>query len=226
MPRTALFDLDGTLVDSAPDLHAATDRMMARLGLAGFTLREVTAMVGDGARALVERALAARGHGFDQAALDGFLADYTDHAAVATRPYAGIPETLDALADEGWRLAVCTNKPEEAARKVLAALGLLDRLATVGGGDSFTVRKPDPGHLLATLSRAGGDPAGAVLVGDHSNDVVAAKAAGIPCVFAAWGYGPPAMAEGATAIARVPADLPPLLCRLLPAHRTAAAVTR
>ncbi len=217
MDRTALFDLDGTLVDSAPDLHAATDRMMARLGLPGFTRAEVVAMVGDGARALVTRALAARGRGFDQAACEAFLADYTHHAAVATRPFAGIPEALAALAQAGWRLAVCTNKPEAAARALLAALGLARHFAALGGGDSFPVRKPDPGHPLATLRLAGGHPEAAVLVGDHRNDVAAAAAAGLPCVFVAWGYGPAAMAEGAAAVAHTPADLLALLPRLLPA---------
>lgn len=224
MDRTALFDLDGTLVDSAPDLHAATDRMMARLGLPGFERREIVAMVGDGARALVERALAARGRGFDEAAFERFVADYTAHAAVATRPFRGVPEALGALSAAGWRLAVCTNKPASAAQVLLAALGLLDRFAALGGGDSFAVRKPDPGHLLATLRLAGGDAARAVLVGDHRNDVAAARGAGIPCVFAAWGYGAAEMAGGAAAVARVPAELPALLPQILSGHRAGGAV--
>ncbi|GGG28763.1 phosphoglycolate phosphatase, bacterial [Caldovatus sediminis] len=219
MQRTALFDLDGTLVDSAPDLHAATDRLMARLGLPGFARAEIVAMVGDGARALVERALAARGRSFDADALADFLADYTAHSAVQTRPFPGIPEALDALAAAGWRLAVCTNKPEAATRALLEALGLLGRFAAIGAGDSFAVRKPDPGHLLATLRLAGGAPAAAVMVGDHRNDVAAALAADLPCVFATWGYGPPMMAEGAAALARTPGELPALLPRALAAAR-------
>lgn len=207
MTPLAIFDLDGTLVDSAPDLHAALDRLMAARGLAPFLRDEVIAMVGDGARVLVERALAARGLPFDQPALDAFLADYTANAAVETRLFPGIAPALDALAEAGWRLAVCTNKPAAAARELLGALGLAERLAAVGGGDSFPVRKPDPGHLLATIEAAGGAPAGAVMVGDHRNDVAAARGAGIPCVFVAWGYGPLAMAEGA-AIAAAPGSLP------------------
>jgi phosphoglycolate phosphatase len=89
------------------------------------------------------------------------------------------------------------------------------RFAAVGGGDSFPVRKPDPGHVLATLAAAGGAPGRAVMVGDHRNDVVAASGAGLPCIFAGWGYGPPAMAEGAVAVAASPADLPALLADLL-----------
>ena len=109
---------------------------------------------------------------------------------------------LHTLAREGWRLAVCTNKPEKAARTLLAALGLAALFAAVGGGDSFPVRKPDPAHLLATLQAAAGEPGHAVMAGDHANDVAAARGAGVPCIFAAWGYGPPAMAEGAAAVAR------------------------
>lgn len=216
MPPIALFDLDGTLVDSAPDLHAAADRMAHRLGLAPYRLDEIVGMVGDGVRALVERALAARGRAFEEGICAAFLADYEANAAVATRPFPGIPAALEALAARGWRLAVCTNKPAAAARALLAALGLAQRVAAIGGGDSFAVRKPDPGHLAATLAAAGGDPAAAVMVGDHRNDVLAAAGLGIPCVFAAWGYGPPAMAEGAAAVARTPAELPALLGRLIP----------
>lgn len=213
MARIAVFDLDGTLVDSAPDLRAALNRLMASRGLPPFTLPEVVGMVGDGARVLVQRALAARSLPFEEAALDDFLADYTANAAVETRPYPGIPEALAALAAEGWRLAVCTNKPALAARELLGALGLLPRFAALGGGDSYPVRKPDPGHLLATLREAGGDPAGAVMIGDHHNDVAAAAGAGIGCIFAGWGYGQPGMADGAP-VAASPAELPGLVNRL------------
>jgi phosphoglycolate phosphatase len=217
MTRLAVFDLDGTLVDSAPDLHAALDRLMAARGLPGFTRREVVAMIGDGARVLVERALAARGQPFDQAALDDFLEDYTANAAVETRPFPGITDALDRLREQGWRLAVCTNKPVEAARELLGALGLMEQLDALGGGDSFAVRKPHPGHLLGTIEAAGGTLAAAVMVGDHRNDVEAARGAGIPCVFVGWGYGPLAMAEGAPVAPRpdsLPAELGAALDRL------------
>ena len=197
MEPLAIFDLDGTLVDSAPDLHAALDRLMAARGLAPFTRPEVIAMIGDGAKVLVERALAARQRPFDAAALDHFLADYTAHSAVETRLFPGIEAALDTLARDGWRMAVCTNKPVGPARDLLGALGLLDRFAAIGGGDSFPVRKPDPAHLLATIEQAGGLGAGAVMIGDHRNDVAAARGAGIPCIFVGWGYGPLTMAEGA-----------------------------
>ena len=215
MPPTAVCDLDGTLVDSAPDIHAALDRLMARLGLPGFTRPEVVGMIGDGVRALVERALAARGRAFDAAALEAFSADYTARAAEATALFAGIPEVLAGLDAAGWRLAVCTNKPAAATAALLDALGMAGRFAAVGGGDSFPVRKPDPGHVLSTLAAAGGHVAHAVMIGDHRNDVVAARGAGLPCIFAGWGYGPPAMAEGAAAIAARPGDLAAMLPALL-----------
>ncbi|WP_137177819.1 phosphoglycolate phosphatase [Roseomonas sp. AR75] len=207
MTRLAVFDLDGTLVDSAPDIHAALDRLMAARGLPGFTRAEVTAMIGDGVRALVTRALAARGQPFEEAALDAFMADYEANAAVETRLFPGVAEALQALTADGWRIAICTNKPAAAARELLDALGLLDRVAALGAGDSFPVRKPDPGHLHATIAAAGGAQRGAVMIGDHRNDVAAARGAGIPVVFVGWGYGPLAMAEGAPVVAR-PEALP------------------
>lgn len=212
MTLIAVFDLDGTLVDSAPDLHAALDRLMAARGLPGFKRAEVVAMTGDGAKVLVERAMAARGVPFDQAALDSFLEDYSANASVETAPFAGIAEALDKLVATGWRLAVCTNKPVAPARTLLQALGLAHRFLVIGGGDSYPTRKPDPAHLLATLRDAGGDPARAVMIGDHHNDMAAASGAGIPAIFAGWGYGPVTMANGAP-IARTPADLPDLMTR-------------
>ena len=214
MNRIAVFDLDGTLVDSAADIHAALDRLMAGLGLPGFTRPEVIAMIGDGVRALVTKALTARQRPFDEAALDRFTADYTAAASEQTRPFAGIPEVLDSLAADGWRMAVCTNKPEEAARKLLDDLGLAGHFAALGGGDSFPVRKPDPAHLLATLAAAGGEAAGAVMIGDHRNDVQAAAGARVPCIFAGWGYGPVEMANGAP-IAAHPGDLPKIMAAIL-----------
>jgi phosphoglycolate phosphatase len=214
--RTAVFDLDGTLVDSAPDLHAALDRLMAGRNLPPFTRVEVEGMIGDGVKALVERALAARGQPFDPVALETFSADYTAHAAVETRPFPGMAECLATLEATGWRLAVCTNKPVAATHALLRALGLDGCFAAVGGGDSFPVRKPDPRHLLATLTAAGGMPERAAMVGDHRNDVLAARGAGLPCLFAAWGYGPPEMAAGVAAVAATPGELPALLRDLLP----------
>jgi len=213
--RTLLLDLDGTLVHSVPDLAAALNRLMRARGLAALTEAETALMVGDGVAKLVERAFAARGRVPDAGAVAEYSADYADHSAVETRPYPGVAETLQALAGEGWRLAVCTNKPEKAARTVLSAVGLAGYFAAIGGGDSFPVRKPDPAHLLATLQAAGGDPAAAAMAGDHANDITSARRAGLPSIFAAWGYGPLAMAEGATAIAQDFPELAAIARRLL-----------
>jgi phosphoglycolate phosphatase len=212
--RTLLLDLDGTLVNSVPDLAAALNRLMQARGLAGFFQPETALMVGDGVARLVERAFAARGRTPDAGAVAEFSADYLLHAAVETRPYPGVADGLHTLACEGWKLAVCTNKPEKAARALLAALRLAPLFAAVGGGDSFPVRKPDPAHLLATLKAAAGEPAYAVMAGDHANDVVAARGAGMPCIFAAWGYGPLTMAEGADAVARDFSELTAIARRL------------
>jgi len=213
--RTLVLDLDGTLVHSVPDLASALNRLMAVRGLGGFTQPETATMVGDGVARLVERALAARGLSPDAGAVAEFAADYEEHAAVETRPYPGVAEGLRTLADDGWRLAVCTNKPERAARALLQALDLDHLFSAVGGGDSFPVRKPDPAHLLATLRSAGGTPQQAVMAGDNANDIIAAQGACLPCIFAAWGYGPLAMAKGAVAIAHDFAELTQIARRLL-----------
>jgi phosphoglycolate phosphatase len=213
--RSLLLDLDGTLVDSVPDLAAALNRLLAARGLAALSHRETAAMVGDGVAKLVERAFAARGRTPDARAVAEFSADYLAHAAVRTRPYPGVAEGLRALSDEGWRLAVCTNKPERAARALLSALNLAPLFAAIGGGDSFPVRKPEPAHLLATLQAAGGEPTHAVMAGDHANDVAAARGADLPCIFAGWGYGPVSMAAGAVAVAHEFSELVSIARRLL-----------
>jgi phosphoglycolate phosphatase len=207
--------LDGTLVDTVPDLAAALNRTMAACSLAPFSLPETAAMVGDGARALLERAFTARAARLEAAVLDRFLTDYTNHAAEYSRPYPGAREVLVALRAEGWQLTLCTNKPEAPARAILAALDLAQFFPAIGAGDSFPFKKPDPRHLLATLAIAGGTPERAVLLGDHANDVAAASGAGMPCIFALWGYGAAELARGAAAYARQLTDVPALATRLI-----------
>ena len=216
-PRTLLLDLDGTLVDSVPDLASALNRLMRARGLGDFSHPQVARMVGDGAPALVAKAFAARATAQDAEALPAFLADYGAHAADATRPFPGVLDTLPKLRAQDWRLAVCTNKPLQPTQALLAALGLGDSFDAIGAGDMFPVRKPDPGHLLATLALLGGTAERAVMVGDHHNDVAASAGAGLPCVFALWGYGPPEAGATAAATARSFADLPDLLGHLVPA---------
>jgi phosphoglycolate phosphatase len=214
--RILLLDLDGTLVDTAPDLSASLNRLMVSRGLTPFSLDETKAMIGDGVKVLVGRAFAARAVPEDDRAMDDFTQDYGARLADASKPFPGVPEFMRAHAEAGWRMAVCTNKTEAAARTLLETLGLMKLVCAIGGGDSFPVRKPDPAHLLSTLLLAGADPASAVMVGDHRNDVVAAHGAGMKVVFVTWGYGPVAMGQGADAVAH---DLPALSAaveRLLP----------
>ncbi|MEA2790589.1 MAG: phosphoglycolate phosphatase [Acetobacteraceae bacterium] len=218
MARSLLLDLDGTLVDTVPDLAAVLNRLMHARGLPEFNRNQVASMVGDGVGVLVARAFNARGQPPDSTAVAEFSADYEANIAVKSTLYPHVSQALEALARDGWRLAVCTNKPERAARALLKALGLLPLMSAVGGGDSFPVRKPDPGHLRATLLLAMGTLDQAVALGDHRNDVLAAAGAGIPCIFAGWGYGSPGMPEGCTAIANDILEAVQIANRLLPAE--------
>ena len=215
--RTLAFDLDGTLTDSVPDIAAAVNRMLAARGLPSLEEPAVAAMVGDGLQPLIDRAFAAVGAQPDQGAGADYLADYESRVAEATRLYPGVEAALDQLRADGWTLAVCTNKPERAARLLLGALGIADRFAAVGGCDSFAAHKPDPRHLAGTIEAAGGTTERALMVGDHTNDVLAAKGCGVRTIFAGWGYGRPGMERGAAAVAR---DLPEFVAiagQLLPA---------
>ena len=191
MKWTALiFDLDGTLVDSVPDLAAAVNALLAEHALEPLTEPEVAGMVGDGVTALVERALLARGGGVALGpAVERYVALYEANATTLTRPYPDVPGVLAELARAGVGLAVCTNKPGHATRAVLDGLGLAPFFPVVLGGDSLTARKPDPAPLLAALDRLGAAAGESAMIGDHRNDVLAARAAGTRVIFARYGYG-------------------------------------
>ena len=210
-----VLDLDGTLVDTIEDLRAAANRMLAARLLAPLSGAEIRPMIGDGVAVLVERALASRGVPADASAARDYLADYQANPAGASVLFPGVRTMLDQALAAGWTLAVCTNKPVAAARTLLASLGVAPLFAAIGGGDSFAVRKPDPGHLLGTIALAGGDQSRAVMVGDHRNDIAAASGAGVGSIFAAWGYGAPEMADGAGAVAQSPEAVLPLAATLL-----------
>ena len=197
-----VFDLDGTLVDTAPDLHAHLNEMLADLGRPGFALEDVRPMIGDGARMLLRRGLDASGgmpEGVDLEALFAeFLRRYTARPHRFGAIFDGVPDALEALAAVGIKLGVCTNKPQAPTERLLAELDLARHFPVVIGGDSLAVRKPDPGHLQAVLDRLGALPGRAVLVGDSANDVRAAAATGVPCVLVSFGYTEtPARALGA-----------------------------
>lgn len=185
--RAVVFDLDGTLIDSLPDIAAAANHVLAWRGLAPLPPMQVEGMIGDGAKLLLDRAFAARGSEAGEAEMAIFMDWYTVHGADETRPYPGMVEALEKLRDAGHPMGVCTNKPAVAAREILASLGLDAFFAAVIGGDSTPHRKPDPRHLAAVLAALGA-PEG-VMVGDHYNDMAAARGCGIPGIFAAWGYG-------------------------------------
>jgi len=206
--KLAIFDLDGTLVDSAPGIAAALNRTLARHRLAPFPVAEVAAMVGDGARALLLKAFTARGVALPEEEIAPFVADLEANGAADTTPYEGIEAALANMAMAGWRHAVCTNKPEAAARSLLRALGMARFFEVILGGDSLPVRKPDPGHVRGVLEAMRMAPARSVMIGDHQNDILAAKGAGVRAVFAAWGYG---KGDGAELVVRRPSDLPLLL---------------
>lgn len=188
-----LFDLDGTLVDTAPDLSAATDHVLAAFGRPHVGLTQVRQMVGDGALALIRRGFAASGPAPDEATLAAghrlFLEYYGDHVADASLPFPGVVATLGRLQAAGHRMAVCTNKPYRLSVMLLERLGLSRFFEAVVGGDSLAVRKPDPGHITGTIE-ALRHPQGvpAIMVGDSMNDVAAARGAGIPVIAVSFGY--------------------------------------
>lgn len=189
---TLVFDLDGTLVDTAPDLVAATNHVLEHRGRApidGAALRE---FVGHGALRMIQEALGADGRELSQHELhelfDRFLAYYEANIAVGSRPFDGLLTALDRCTAAGARLAVCTNKSERLARQLLDKLEMSSRFAAITGRDTFDVFKPDPEHLLGTIRLAGGDRTRAVMIGDSNVDIETAKAASVPVIAVNFGY--------------------------------------
>src|SRR5882724_2803509 len=178
---TVVFDLDGTLVDTAPDLIDTLNMVFAREGLPPVPYAEARTMIGGGARRMIEKGLAAEGRSFGRTDIDrlfgGFIDHYAAHIADRSRPFPGLETALDSLQAGGARFAVCTNKLEWLSVKLLGALGLAPRFAAICGQDTFGVMKPNPEILRGTLRRAGGNPDRAVMVGDSRNDVDTARAA-------------------------------------------------
>jgi phosphoglycolate phosphatase len=203
-----IFDLDGTLIDSAPDLRAALNRVLATRGLPALSADAVRRMIGDGAKALVERAFAAHGRPAEPIDLADFLADYEANSTVETVTYPGMEAVLAELRGRGHDLAVCTNKPAAATAIILGALGLQKYFAAVVGGDSTPYRKPDPRHLEGAMAALGA--AKAVMIGDHENDMAAAKGLAVPSIFVTWGYGNAA----GTYTAQQAAELPGIIAGL------------
>ncbi len=190
--RTVVFDLDGTLVDTAPDLISALNYVLDREGLPPVPLHTARTMIGAGARKLIERGLELEGRVAsleDITRLTGdFIDYYAAHIADASRPFDGLESALDQLQAGGYRFAVCTNKLEWLSKLLLDQLGLSGRFAAICGADTFGVSKPDPAILRQTVARAGGELSSAVMVGDAGPDIGVARRAGIPVIGVEFGY--------------------------------------
>ncbi|MDB5626103.1 MAG: phosphoglycolate phosphatase [Tardiphaga sp.] len=190
--QTIVFDLDGTLVDTAPDLITALNHVLAREGLAPVPLTSARHMIGAGARKLIERGLEVEGRQMTPAEVSrltgDFIAFYADHIADDSRPFEGLLDALDDLAGRGHRFAVCTNKLEWLSRLLLEKLAMTNRFAAICGADTFGVSKPDPTILRQTVLKAGGDITRAIMVGDAGPDVGVARRAAIPVIGVTFGY--------------------------------------
>ena len=190
--RTVVFDLDGTLVDTAPDLIKALNFVLDREGLPPVPLHSARNMIGAGARRLIERGLEAEGRIATPADITRLTGDFIDyyaaHIADGSRPFEGLEDALDDLAGRGYQFAVCTNKLEWLSKRLLDQLGLSSRFAAICGADTFGVSKPDPVILQQTVARAGGQLASTVMVGDAGTDVGVARRAGVPVVCVEFGY--------------------------------------
>jgi phosphoglycolate phosphatase len=192
LPRTLVFDLDGTLVDTAPDLIAALNFVLDREGMAPLPLHKARNMIGAGARKMLERGLEVDGRAVSLSDLNRLTKDfidyYADHIADASRPFDGLEAVLDDLQGQGFQFAVCTNKLEWLSRRLLDQLDMSKRFAAICGADTFGVAKPDPVILQQTLARAGGELSSAIMVGDAGPDVGVARRAGIPVIGVEFGY--------------------------------------
>lgn len=218
---TIVFDLDGTLVDTAPDLTAATNHSLGLLGLAPISVAQLHPFIGHGLKAMIDAGLRFHDRTIAENELtrlhDQFLVFYADNVAVASRPFEGIPELLDELTSAGARLAVCTNKIEHLSRLLLRTLGLDTRFAAIAGRDTFDVFKPAPGHLIRTVEMAGGRADRAVMVGDSEVDIATAAAASIPSIAVTFGYTTRPVRElGPGAVIDHYREFMPALAKVLP----------
>jgi phosphoglycolate phosphatase len=190
--RIVVFDLDGTLVDTAPDLINALNFVLAREGLPPVPLHSARNMIGAGARRLIERGLELEGRTMGVADINRLTSDFIDyyaaHIADASRPFEGLESALDDLDRGGYRFAVCTNKLEWLSKLLLDQLGLSSRFSAICGADTFGISKPDPAFLQQTIARAGGQPSQAVMVGDAGPDIGVARRAGVPVIGVEFGY--------------------------------------
>lgn len=194
-----VFDLDGTLIDTAPDLMASLNHVMDLNGLGHVAFQDMTWLVGQGARVMIERAWAHHGHPSSPEQLDTAFAAFLRHYSAGmpghSAPYPGLIAAMDRLESAGMRLAVCTNKTEVLALRLLDSLELTSRFAAITGGDTFKVKKPHGDHILGTIARAGGSATNAVMIGDSINDILAAQNARVPAIAVPFGYSDKPVAE-------------------------------
>jgi phosphoglycolate phosphatase len=221
--RTIVFDLDGTLIDTAPDLVATLNVVFAREGWPAVPYATARNNIGGGARAMIARGIAAEGVAVPPQKLDrlfaDFIAHYSEHIADRSRPFPGVTGALDGLASSGCRFAVCTNKLERLSVKLLKELKLVDRFAAICGQDTFGIQKPDPDVLRRTVVAAGGNPSHSIMVGDSATDIRTARAAGIPVIAVDFGYSDRPISEyGPDRIISHYAQLSAAIAALSPPH--------
>jgi phosphoglycolate phosphatase len=189
---TIVFDLDGTLIDTAPDLVDTLNVVFAREGLPPVDYATARNLIGGGARRMITRGVEAEGRVLAPADIErlfaDFIAHYTDHIADRSRPFPGLIDALDTLARAGHRFAVCTNKLERLSVLLLRKLALADRFAAICGQDTFGMQKPDPEVLRRTIAAAGGDAQRAIMIGDSLTDIRTARAAAVPVIAVDFGY--------------------------------------
>ncbi len=230
MPHPVIaFDLDGTLVDTAPDLIATLNSVLVEKGVPTVSLKSARALIGGGVKALLERGLLAQKIAFTPADLDElygiYLQRYAEHIADHSRPFPGVEAALDRLEQQGYGFAICTNKLEWLSLRLLDALKLSQRFAAICGQDTFGLPKPDPAMFRKTIIKAGGDPGNALLVGDSVVDVNTARAAGVPIIAVDFGYTEtPVHLFSPDRVISGFAELPAAVRDLLPQEATSPAI--
>ena len=189
---TIVYDLDGTLADTAEDLMATLNWLLAREGFTPLKVESAGSLLGAGARGLIKSGFAASGRSLDPEAIERLFRDYLEHynahILVRTQLYPGVDKALAAFDRAGWRQAICTNKIERSAKLLIQKLGIANRFAFVCGQDTFGIGKPDAKPLLGTIAAAGGVREHAVMVGDSGTDIKTARAAGVPVIAVDFGY--------------------------------------
>lgn len=219
---TIVFDLDGTLIDTAPDLVETLNVIFAREGFTPLPYETARALIAGGAKLMIARGVEAEGHVLQPEKLEQMFADfidyYAEHLADRSRPFPGLVETLDLLAKRGHRFAVCTNKLENLSVRLLEQLALADRFAAICGQDTFGIQKPDPEIFRRTVAAAGGVLQHSIMIGDSITDIRTARAAGVPVVAVDFGYSERPVAEfGPDRVISHFAELPASIAAISPA---------